>query len=103
MRPLDNFFTRLGNDLIELCDGIINANNKDAVVKQLTNDLKNAVDTIRTEGSDDANQKLTIQLNRLKDMQLNAAEGIVFRYKGNLMKCTGSFAALNQVLGLQYR
>ena len=103
MRPLDNFFTRLGNDLIELCDGIINANNKDAVVKQLTNDLKNAVDTIRTEGSDDANQKLTIQLNRLKDMQLNAAEGIVFRYKGNLMKCTGSFAALNQAVGLQYR
>ena len=103
MKPLDSFFMHLGNDLIELCDGIINANNKDTVVKQLANDLHTAVETIRNEGSDDANQKLTVQLKRLEDMQLNAAEGIVFRYKGQLMKCTGSFAALNQALGLQYK
>lgn len=103
MQPLDNFFTRLGNDLIELCDGIINTGNKDAVVKQLSKDLDDAVHTIREEGTEDANQKLTIQLKRLEDMQLNAAEGIVFRYKDKLMKCTGSFAALNQALGLQYK
>jgi hypothetical protein len=24
----------------------------------------------------------------------------VFRYKGKIMKCTGSFAALNQLLGM---
>lgn len=103
MKPLDNFFMHLGNDLIELCDGIINANNKDIVVKQLTKDLQDAVRTIKTDGNDDANQKLAVQLRRLEDMQLNAAEGIVFRYKGQLMKCTGSFAALNQALGLQYK
>ena len=103
MQPLDNFFTRLGNDLIEICDGIINTGNKDAVVKQLSKDLDDAVRTIREEGTEDANQKLTVQLKRLEDMQLNAAEGIVFRYKDKLMKCTGSFAALNQALGLQYK
>ena len=102
MEPLDNFFIELGNAIIELCDGILNADNKAAVVKQLKDDLQSAVEYIRTEGSDDANQKLTHQLERLEGMGLNASEGIVFRYKGKLQKITGSFAALNQALGLQY-
>ena len=102
MEPLDNFFIELGNAIIELCDGILNADNKAAVVKQLKNDLQDAVAYIRTEGSDDANQKLTHQLERLEGMSLNASEGIVFRYKGRLQKLTGSFTALNQVIGLQY-
>lgn len=102
MEPLDNFFIELGNAIIELCDGILNADNKAAVVKQLKSDLEDAVAYIRTEGSDDANQKLTHQLERLEGMRLNASEGIVFRYKGRLQKLTGSFTALNQVIGLQY-
>lgn len=102
MEPLDNFFIELGNSIIELCDGILNADNKTEVVKQLKKDLQDAVTYIRTEGSDDANQKLTHQLERLEGMGLNASEGIVFRYKGRLQKLTGSFSALNQVLGLQY-
>ena len=102
MEPLDNFFIELGNAIIELCDGILNADNKAAVVKQLKDDLQSAVEYIRTEGSDDVNQKLTHQLERLEGMGLNASEGIVFRYKGKLQKITGSFAALNQALGLQY-
>ena len=82
---------------------ILNADNKTEVVKQLKTDLQDAVAYIRTEGSDDANQRLTYQLERLEGMGLNASEGIVFRYKGKLMKCTGSFAALNAAIGLAYK
>lgn len=103
MEPLDNFFIELGNAIIELCDGILNADNKAEVVKQLKSDLEDAVETVRTGGKDDVNQKMTRQLQRLEGMGLNASEGIVFRYKGKLMKCTGSFAALNAAIGLAYK
>ena len=103
MEPLDNFFIELGNSIIELCDGIINAGDKESVIKNLRNDLENAIHTVRTEGSDDVNQKMTKQLQRMEGMKINAVEGIVFRYKGKLTKLTGVFAPLNQVLGLQYK
>lgn len=103
MEPLDNFFIDLGNAIIELCDGILNADSKAEVVKQLKSDLEDAVETVRTVGDDDVNQKMTRQLQRLEGMGLNASEGIVFRYKGKLMKCTGSFAALNAAMGLAYK
>ena len=100
MEPLDNFFIELGNSIIELCDGILNQDSKAEIVKKLKTDLEDAVSEIELNGDDDANQKMTRQLQRLEGMELNASEGIVFRYKGKLMKCTGSFAALNAAIGM---
>lgn len=100
MEPLDSFFIELGNSIIELCDGILNQDSKAEIVKKLKNDLEDAVSDIEVNGDDEANQKMTKQLTRLEGIGLNATEGIVFRYKGKLMKCTGSFAALNQLLGM---
>lgn len=101
MEPLDTFFIELGNSIIELCDGILNQDSKAEIVKKLKNDLEEVVSEIELTGDDDANQKMTKQLTRLEGIGLNATEGIVFRYKGKLMKCTGSFAALNQLLGMK--
>ena len=100
MEPLDNFFIELGNSIIELCDGILNQDSKAEIVKKLKNDLEYAVSEIELNGDDDAKQKMARQLQRLEGMELNASEGIVFRYKGKLMKCTGSFAALNAAIGM---
>ena len=100
MEPLDNFFIELGNSIIELCDGILNQDSKAEIVKKLKTDLEDAVSEIELNGDDDANQKMARQLQRLEGMELNASEGIVFRYKGKLMKCTGSFAALNAAIGM---
>ena len=33
---------------------------------------------------------------------INAVEGIVFSYKGKVMKMTGSFAPLNRILNLRF-
>lgn len=101
MEPLDNFFIELGNSIIELCDGILNQDGKAEIVKKLKTDLEDVVSEIELNGDDDANQKMTRQLQRLEGIGLNATEGIVFRYKGKLMKCTGSFAPLNQLLGMK--
>lgn len=100
MEPLDNFFIELGNSIIELCDGILNQDSKAEIVKKLKNDLEDTVSEIELNGDDEANQKMARQLQRLEGMELNASEGIVFRYKGKLMKCTGSFAALNAAVGM---
>ena len=100
MEPLDNFFIELGNSIIELCDGILNQDSKAEIVKKLKTDLEDVVSEIELNGDDEANQKMARQLQRLEGIGLNATEGIVFRYKGKLMKCTGSFAALNAVIGM---
>ena len=101
MEPLDTFFGKLGNAIIKQCDGIINAGVESEVIQQLKSDLEDVVKDVRTNGSIELNDKLTYQLNRLARLgdEINPVEGIVFRYKGKLMKLTGSFSSCNAVLG----
>ena len=93
---------------------------KGKVVKK--DNIKNVIDYLDNDGQGNLNdtekevlkrpftnelieKELEFQLNRLRklgDNSLNSAEGIVFVYKGRLMKCTGSFAAVNQILGLRF-
>ena len=104
MRPLDTFFGNLGNAIIRLCDGLVNAGDESATIEALRDDLADITDKVRKEGSVELNDKLTNQLNRLAELgdQINASEGIVFKYGDRLMKSTGSFAAVNQILGIRY-
>jgi hypothetical protein len=105
MQPLDTFFSRFGNSIIALCDGMVNAGAESATIDALSSDLEEVVSEIRENGSVELKDRLTAQLNRLSQLgnQLNASEGIVFKYGDRLMKCTGSFAALNQILGLRFK
>ena len=105
MKPLDTFFARLGNSIIAMCDGMVNAGVESSAINSLSNDLEEVVAEVKENGSDELKEKLTIQLDRLAQLgnQLNASEGIVFKYGDRLMKCTGSFAALNQILNLKYK
>jgi hypothetical protein len=63
--------------------------------------LKSTVDELRSTASEKTRSKLEYELNRLQELdnKINAEEGITFMYKGRLMKLTGSFAPLNQILG----
>lgn len=105
MRPLDTFFSRFGNSIISLCDGLVNAGAESQVIDALRNDLEETIDAVKASGSAELNDKMVTQLNRLNELgnQLNATEGIVFKIGDKLMKCTGSFAALNQALGLRFK
>ena len=73
--------------------------------KCLEKTLKKTVDKIKEVGSVEMNNRMTDQLNRLAELgnEINASEGIVFRYGDKLMKCTGSFAAINQILSLRFQ
>ena len=106
IEPLDLLFLNIGNDVIKLCKGLLNGSKSDSVVKKLQSDMKEIVADVKANGTIETQDKLVKQLNRLEQIggedSINSTEGIVFRYKGKLMKMTGSFAPVNQVIGLQY-
>jgi hypothetical protein len=55
-----------------------------------------------TSGDETAMSVLSTQMGKLKSVEniTSPMEGVVFVYKGNAYKFTGSFAAANQILGL---
>lgn len=105
MEPIDDLFLEIGNQFIKLCNGFTNDDAYASVVDTLTKDIEDVCDDIEKNGSEEVKQQLEFQLTRLRkigDNAINHAEGVVFVYKGRLMKITGSFSALNQALNLRY-
>jgi hypothetical protein len=103
MEPIDDLFLEIGNAFINLCDGFTNSATHNTIVDTLKKDIENVCVEIEKNGSDENKKFLEIQLGRLKKLgedSINSAEGIVFVYKGKLMKLTGSFASINQILGI---
>lgn len=103
--PLDNLFSKIGNSVINICDGFINKNNKITVITSLQNELKKTIKELRLSEDPKVQSKLLRELDRLQELggesSINHVEGIVFRYKNKLMKLTGSFAPLNQIIGMK--
>lgn len=102
MEPIDDLFLEIGNQFIKLCNGFTNDDAYASVVDTLTKDIEDVCNNIEKNGSEEVKQQLEFQLTRLRklgDNAINHAEGVVFTYKGRLMKATGSFAAINQILG----
>ena len=68
--------------------------------------LNQTIQDVRKKGSEKQIQKLKLELKRLNSIggvsKIVPNEGIVFVYKGNTMKLSGSFASLNQLLGIFY-
>ena len=104
MEPLDTLFSQIGNALIGLLDGFTNADDSDKVIAALKDELEKDKEYIEKEGTDEMKDVMARSLQRLAklDNKLNAAEGVVFQYNGKLMKMTGAFSALNQLLGIKF-
>lgn len=104
IEPLDTIFLQLGNDVIRLCAGLLNGSKNDSVLKKIQDDMRKVVKDVKSEGSSSSQAKLVKQLKRLErlggDQSINSCEGIVFRYKGKLMKLTGSFACVNRIVNI---
>lgn len=106
VKHLDETFIKFGNDIIKLCDGFINKTDS-SVVDVLLTDLKDALKAAEKIGDDTLNHRVAIQMQRLcggniEAADLNNSEGIVFNYKGRMMKITGSFAPLNAIMGVRF-
>ena len=102
LEPMDDLFLAIGNAFIKLLDGFTNKDSHNQIVNILKKDVEDVMKDIEKNGSDEVKAKLEYQMSRLKKLgedSINAAEGVVFTYKGKLMKLTGCFAPLNQILG----
>jgi hypothetical protein len=68
--------------------------------------LKAVADQVKTSGNPAQIQKLKQELSRLNRLggieRIVANEGLVFFYNGKTYKLTGTFAPLNQILGIFY-
>lgn len=99
--PLQKFFYKMGADVVKATSGFIN-DGQDGTIKSLLKDLQTATDKIKREGSLEDNEFLQKWLDVLKEIgeeNLASAEGIVFSYKGKMMKFTGAFVPLNRIIG----
>lgn len=71
-------------------------------VERLRGEVQHAVSAIEASGDETAMSILAQQMDKLKSVEniTSPMEGIVFIFKGNAYKFTGSFAAANSILGL---
>ena len=105
LAPLDALFMAIGNEIIKSIPGLMNAGHEREVVSRLKREIKEL--TTAVKNTDDEKSKLKIEqsLGRLAKVnnELNATEGIVFDFKGHKLKLTGSFAPLNQLMGVRFK
>ena len=105
MEPVENFFYNLGNEVIGRCQGLANEGNEGAAIEGLVQQLENTKEMIRQFDDPELTEEMAYWLHRLAVIgdKYNAAEGVVFNYKGKTMKLTGSFAALNRAINLRLK
>jgi len=105
MVPFDEIFAEVGQMVAQKITDFMGAN-PDKAIAEIRERIKDVVDKIGKSDNAGAKQKLVANLERLEKLggmdAVIPSEGITFFYKGELLKLTGSFASVNQILGLLY-
>ena len=101
VRPIE---VAINDFAVELLSGVGSSlvGNTDDEVMRLRAEVRKAIAAIQAGGEEKAMTVLATQLEKLKSIEniTSPMEGVVFVYKGNAYKFTGSFAAANQILGI---
>lgn len=105
IEPIDDLFLDMSNKIIELTTGLMNDGVKDKAIANIKSQIEATKKLVDEKGTEDDKENLKAQLLRLQKMgnKVNSTEGIVFTWKGRMMKMTGGFAACNQIIGVKYR
>lgn len=103
IRPFEDLFLELGSIILKNASNFVAAN-PEKEMQRLHNQIKTEADKIKKDGSVDQIEKVIKELERLDRIggieSIIPTEGIVFVYKGKTMKLTGTFAAINQLMGI---
>lgn len=109
MIPIEHVFLRLGSIVVGALNVFMALDPKETA-KDLHNKLKQAVDLIKTKGSEGDIKKLEMELARLKAAgydgtasSIPAEEGITFFVGDQFVKLTGKFAPINAIIGAIYQ
>jgi hypothetical protein len=105
IRPFEELFLSVGADVLSFMSSVLTVN-PDIAIRNMAGRLEATADKVRGSGDVAKLQKLEKELQRLQNIggkdKIVPNEGIVFVYKGNTYKFTGTFAPLNQILGIFY-
>ena len=105
IRPFEDIFLGVGSAVLSFMSSVLTAN-PDTAVRAMKDRLDKTISDVQTGGDPKKIAKLKLELERLNAIggkdKIVPNEGIVFVYNGNTMKLTGTFAPLNQILGLFY-
>jgi hypothetical protein len=103
IEPFETIFLRLGAVVLKNIKNYLAANPSKAV-QEIKRDLAGLIKDLQTKNDPDTLKKLETQLKRIERIggfdSIVPIEGIVFTYGGNTYKLTGSFAPVNQILGV---
>ena len=103
IRPFEDLFLELGSIILKNASNFVAAN-PEKEMQRLHNQIRTEADKIKKGGSVAQIEKVMKELERLERIggveSIIPTEGIVFVYKGKTMKLTGTFAAINQLMGI---
>ena len=105
MKPFEEIFLGVGADVLDFVSSVLTVHPEKAI-RAIKDRFKSVASDVRGSGDITKIQKLKQELKRLNQLggihRIVAAEGLVFFYNGKTYKLTGTFAPLNQILGLFY-
>jgi hypothetical protein len=105
IKPFEELFLGVGADVLEFVSSVLTIH-PDKAIRSMKEKLKSVASQVRSGGDPSKVQKLKQELSRLNALggidKIVATEGLVFFYNGKTYKLTGSFAPLNQILGIFY-
>ena len=105
MRKFEDIFLGVGAEVLSFMSSALTVNPEKAL-RDIQKRLDQTIKDVKKSGDAKKIAKLKMELERLAAVggrdKIVPNEGIVFTYKGYTMKLTGTFASLNQILGLFY-
>jgi hypothetical protein len=103
IRPFEDLFLELGSVILKNASNFVAAS-PDKEMQRLHNEIRTEADKIKLNGDLTQIDKVAKELDRLERIggiqSIIPTEGIVFSYKGHMYKLTGTFAAINQLMGI---
>jgi hypothetical protein len=103
IRPFEDLFLEFGSEVLKNASNFLAAS-PDAEMQRLHNQIRTEADNIKKNGDVGQIARVESELDRLSRIggieSVIPTEGLVFKYKGKIYKLTGTFAALNQLMGI---
>lgn len=103
IRPFEDLFLELGSIILKNASNFVAAS-PDKEMQRLHKEIRTQSEKIKKGGDISQIDKVAKELERLDRIggieSIIPTEGLVFRYKGHTYKLTGTFAAINQLMGI---
>lgn len=106
VRPLELVFLKLGAEVLSMMSSLM-ALNPDGAIAKIRKNIDKTIAAVNKSGDSKLMNKLQYELERLEALggmkAIIPTEGLTFFHKGELIKLTGTFAPVNQLIGLNFR